>query len=385
MATTITTSIPTLLAGYRSLENGSERGLANEEREKKEEVVEKHHVSTVINYYRDPGDGSPPEPVRISDNTVKNKRPSIPVPTLVYDVTGEEDRFTLDGNGFQFVSLSSKSRKGDGEVRVRRRSEARQGEEGVDLNFDFHDPELVQERYYPVVERLLKDATGSSRVLIFDHKTRVGPSNWHALGEGNRAARGPLFRAHVDQSYDGAGIVLRRHLGGGDDEEGRDENGRARWQIVNVWRPLKTITRDPLAVADAHSIPETDLVAASILYRDGSRDETWTILPPSSAPTTDLNSGSSGSGSGSDRGGGHRWYYKHAQKPDEVLLIKCFDSFSCIPSASITTNRRIIARRAPHSAFVDPAYEDIDGNGNGNGKGNGPRESIEVRALVFYD
>jgi len=35
--------------------------------ENKNEEVKKHHVSTVINYYRDPGDGSPPEPVRISE------------------------------------------------------------------------------------------------------------------------------------------------------------------------------------------------------------------------------------------------------------------------------------------------------------------------------
>ena len=59
----------------------------------------------------------------------------------------------------------------------------------------------------------------------------------------------------------------------------------------------------------------------------------------------------------------HRWYFKYAQRPDEVTLIKCYDS--------LVDGR---ARRVPHTAFVNPEEEDKE-----------PRESIEVRALVFYD
>lgn len=59
----------------------------------------------------------------------------------------------------------------------------------------------------------------------------------------------------------------------------------------------------------------------------------------------------------------HRWYFKYAQRPDEPLFIKCFDS--------VVDGR---ARRIPHSAFEDPVHE-----------GEAARESIEVRTLVFYD
>ncbi|KAI0206376.1 hypothetical protein F4808DRAFT_469548 [Astrocystis sublimbata] len=275
---------------------------------------EKRDVSTVINYYCDPGDGSPPMPVRISDKTVKNERPTVAKPTTIRDITGEEDKYVLDRNGFQFVG------------RVTQIHDA-----------DFHKSEFVKTNYYPETKELLKDITGASRVYIFDHKTRVGPSNWHKLGEGNRATRGPLHRAHVDQSYAGAELVLRRHF-----PEEADELLTRRYQIINVWRPIKTIYKDPFAVADARSVPESDLLAASILYPAGSRDETWTMLPNDA----------------------HRWYYKNTQKPDEVLLIKCFDS-ATTPG---------LARRAPHSAFEDPEREDW-----------GHRESIEARALVFYD
>lgn len=60
--------------------------------------------------------------------------------------------------------------------------------------------------------------------------------------------------------------------------------------------------------------------------------------------------------------GGHRWFYLFEQSPKEVMLIKCFDS---------KTDGR--ARRVPHSAFVDEAFEDAEA-----------RESIEIRALVFH-
>ena len=52
----------------------------------------------------------------------------------------------------------------------------------------------------------------------------------------------------------------------------------------------------------------------------------------------------------------HKWYYKFAQKP----VFKQFDNFGK-------------ARACPHSAFVDPEFEDAE-----------PRESIEVRAILAW-
>ncbi|KAL7627314.1 hypothetical protein AAE478_001506 [Parahypoxylon ruwenzoriense] len=273
----------------------------------------RHDVSAIINYYKEPGDGSPPMPIVIADNTVKNERPMVPQQHTIRDVTGAESTYALDEHGFQFVRHASQLA-------------------GLAA---FQDEARVAAEYYPECVRLLKEITGAPRVHVWDHKTRSGPSNWHALGRGNRSARGPLLRAHVDQSYAGAELVLRRHFPGEADElVGR------RYQIINLWRPIRPVLKSPLCVASAPSIPESDLVAASIIY-PSDRDETWTILP----------------------GARHEWYYKHRQRPDEVLLIKCYDSNADVP-----------ARRAPHSAFEDPETADEE-----------PRESIEARALVFYD
>ena len=87
-------------------------------------------------------------------------------------------------------------------------------------------------------------------------------------------------------------------------------------------------------------MPDSDLVPAALIYPDRA-GETYAVKPNPK----------------------HQWYFKHAQKPSEPLFIKCYDS--------LNDGR---ARRIPHTSFVDPAYENEP-----------PRESIEVRTLVFYD
>lgn len=75
------------------------------------------------------------------------------------------------------------------------------------------------------------NSTGASRVFAFDHRVRRGPSDWHEIPVYNVRHRGPLHRAHVDQSYAGAEMVLREKV------PNPDEVGRLmqrRWGIVNV-------------------------------------------------------------------------------------------------------------------------------------------------------
>ena len=86
-------------------------------------------------------------------------------------------------------------------------------------------------------------------------------------------------------------------------------------------------------------MPEDDLLPVQLIYPDRV-GETFTVRP-------NLH---------------HRWFYLREQTPGEVMLIKCFDS-----------KQDGRARRAPHSAFVDQGAE-----------AESPRESIEVRALVFH-
>ncbi|KAK3321884.1 hypothetical protein B0H66DRAFT_552856 [Apodospora peruviana] len=271
-------------------------------------MAPKHHVPTTLNYWADPGDGSAPTPIYIGKGRVTNERPHRAHNFLVHDVSGEEAAYTLDSHGFQYVHHFSHEK-------------------------DFTDEQAIKTVYYPECEQLLKNVTGASRVHVFNHKVRRGPTQWHHLGLKNLANRGPVTRTHVDQSYVGAERRLRWEF----PSEG-DELVKRRYQIINIWRPIETILKDPIAVADANSVPDADLVGAE-LNEDDFRGESWVVRYNPN----------------------HRWFYKHKMAPEDVLLIKCFDSDA------------LVARRALHSAFEDAAYRDAKS-----------RQSIEVRCLVCY-
>lgn len=175
-------------------------------------------------------------------------------------------------------------------------------------------------------------STGASCVFIFDHTIRRGSSDQRA---GPNPVRGPVNRVHIDQSYTASRSRVPHHI-----PDEADRLLTTRHQIINVWRPIKRILKDPLAVADAHSVPESDLVPVGLIYPN-RKGETLAVLPNKD----------------------HKWYFMYGQRPEEVTLIKCYDS---------KLDGR--ARRVPHTAFSNPDTE-----------GEEARESIEIRALVFHE
>ena len=147
----------------------------------------------------------------------------------------------------------------------------------------------------------------------------------------------PASRAHVDQTVL-SGPQRVRDLMGAE----ADDLLTRRFAIVNVWRPIRGPLYDaPLAVCDAASVKAGDLVAQDLIYRD-RRGEIYGL-------TFNL---------------AHRWYYAPAMQANEALLLKCYDS---------AKDGR--ARFMPHTAFEDPTAP----------ADRLPRESIELRTLVFFD
>ena len=206
---------------------------------------------------------------------------------------------------------------------------------------------------------MIENRTGASKIFIFDHTirrqnidSRVKPAITEAKPPTQDASngpiavpppqtlRGPVQRVHIDQSYAAAPERVTYHL-----PKEAETLLKGRFQIINVWRPIKTIRKDPLGVAAANSVLDDELVPIKLVYphRTG---ETFSVRPAKERRTDE----------------GHKWHYIFEQRPDEVTLIKCFDS---------KTDGR--ARRVPHSAFIDEEFVDAE-----------PRESIEVRALVFH-
>jgi len=286
-------------------------------------VLTPKDVSTTLNYFASLDNNPPfiytyePPAGQIKDNIGND-----PKPVVVHDARGKEAEYglSLDTSGFQFVKHVSAEK-------------------------EFVDQKKIESEYYKEVEELLKKQTGAKRVVIFDHTIRRKPETKAANEElvcntKNKVPqevtiRGPVERVHIDQTFEASVARVHRHLGA--DAE-RLLKGRVR--IINVWRPIKnTVAHKPLGVSDwRHLDAEHDLVPTKFIYpdREGS------IFSVKYNPN-------------------HRWYYLSDQTPEEVTLIKCYDSE--VDKARLT----------PHSAFLDA----------GSPPEAPHRESIEVRALVL--
>lgn len=172
---------------------------------------------------------------------------------------------------------------------------------------------------------------------MMTHIQRYSP----VAGEAPKGPAGPLYGVHVDQSFSAAEGVAQRWLGCRAEELLQ----KPRYMIINIWRPVQTITRDPLAVCDAQSVPDSDLVSVPVQFPD-HKTEAVEVKPSNT--------------------GAHRWYFMDQQTPEDVLLFKQVDSHAA-PG---------IPRRTPHCAFKDTGLEEGEGE---------PRQSIEIRAFVFFD
>jgi hypothetical protein len=228
----------------------------------------------------------------------------------VYDLRAIEADISLDREGFELLGQRSIVR-------------------------DFYDENEVRTVYYPEAERFIAEATGASRVFIFDHtvRRRVTGAEDRAAG----APRQPATRVHVDHTATSGPQRVRDFLGAE-----ADELLQGRMQVINLWRPIRGPLRDwPLAVCDALSVAPEDLVPSDLVYRDRVGETYGVTFNPA-----------------------HRWFYVPEMQPDEALLLKCYDS---------EMDGR--ARFMPHTAFEDPTAP----------KDAAPRESIELRTFVFHE
>ncbi len=196
---------------------------------------------------------------------------------------------------------------------------------------NFFDEKEVRGVYYPEVERLVKEVTGAVKVHVFDHNVRCRPM----AKRRENGAQEPVKVAHNDYTLKSGPQRVRDLL-----PNEAEALLRNRFAVINVWRPIRgPVQESPLAVCDAQSMVPDDFVKHVLKYRDRDGEVYSVAYNPD-----------------------HRWYYIPNQEKEEVLLFKCYDS----------DEHR--ARFTAHSAFEDPTSP----------RDAAPRESIEVRTLVFF-
>lgn len=200
---------------------------------------------------------------------------------------------------------------------------------------DFYDDAEVRRVYYPEMERLVRQVTGASKVIVFDHTIRVDDS----AVQTERKVRAPVRNVHNDFTIRSAPQRVRDLLPA-DEAEARLKK---RYGSINVWRPIRgPVENAPLAICEYDSIADSDLIAAERHYPDGRVGGVYHLAYNPA----------------------QRWYYFPRMEREEVVLLKCFDSL--IDGT---------ARWTAHGAFNDPTAPE----------NAAARESIEIRTLLFFD
>jgi hypothetical protein len=204
---------------------------------------------------------------------------------------------------------------------------------------DFYDEAAVRAHYYPDVEALMQELTNALTVIAFDHNVR----SVVRAARGDRGVRAPVDQVHNDYTEDSGPRRGREIL----EAAGRADLADRHLAFVNLWRPIVgPVLDNPLALCDARSVGPTDLVATEILHF-GDDD---LVEPRHRGAVQSVRYNQE-----------HRWFYVSAMRPEEFLLLKCYDS---------RTDGR--ARFVPHTGFDSPARP----------REFVPRESIETRTLV---
>ena len=200
----------------------------------------------------------------------------------------------------------------------------------------FTDHEAIKRLYYPEMQELARALTGARHAIVFDHVLRKrAPGAVAPFGDRQGHRPSAAMRVHCDFTPASASRRLSLELGA----LGVDHVPR--FAIINLWRSTALPVLDaPLAVCDARSVRQANLVAADIVYPDRTGEIYQVLHHPD-----------------------HRWTYFHAMEFHEVLVFKQYDSASNV------------ARYTPHAAFAHPDTPVC----------TPPRESVEIRCLLIFD
>lgn len=124
-----------------------------------------------------------------------------------------------------------------------------------------------------------------------------------------------------------------------------------RWALFSIWRPLKPVRRDPLALGDARSFAQEDYVPIDVQSPNLGF-----------AGKQEVHACESYLAHGRDS---HEWYWISGQMPEEVLVIGLFDS---------ERERETVAAGGTLHSSVD-----LEGTENEEA-----RESLELRCLAIW-
>ena len=197
---------------------------------------------------------------------------------------------------------------------------------------NFYSEKEVKDIYYPETEAVIKKESGAREVHVFDHTIRTPDTSTHQTGW----VRGPVRYVHNDYTERSAVQRLKDFF-----PKTAQNLLKGRFAIIQTWRSIADrVESEPLALCDGKTIAKTGFIRNERRYKDRTAETYHICYNPE-----------------------HKWYFFPYMTSSELLIFKVFD-----------TSDEVDVRFTAHSAFSDPNTP----------ASAPPRQSIEMRALVFF-
>jgi len=200
---------------------------------------------------------------------------------------------------------------------------------------DWSDPNRISSLYLPELQSFLERKLGAKHVKLLDYELRKRhPTFPISTGTDYQFAQ-PNTSAHIDVTEHGIRQIIQSLY-----PNLATEILKSRVICVTAWKLIKEAVSDwPLALCDASTVDsDRDVVSADMLYEKVVTENALV-----------------------HRNSNQKWYYLSDQKESEMLLFMGADSRASVFSAT------------PHASFYLT-----------KGTASSPRESIDIRALVFF-
>lgn len=285
---------------------------------------------TYLNYYQDSAQ-PPPDSTNsdLSEHEIRKARRGEDSPNIIRkavrirNIQGHESQFTLTEQGFTIGHLASRMQ-------------------------DWRDEAELKRVYFAEVSELLKRETGAKHVFSYEHHIRTGDLEEALEVESSGAVdiNGPVRRVHIGESPASAINEYNYYLKPND--PGNEHLKDRPFGIYNVWKPLKTIRKDPLCLCDARTIKDEDLHGTKVTVPNVNEIENFSVRPPRDE-------------------GAHSFVYVRDQRPEQALVFRIYDG----RIDGVVHGKR--SHGVAHSSFVDPGTEK-----------DSPRESVEVRSFCTF-
>ncbi len=220
---------------------------------------------------------------------------------------------------------------------------------------NFYDAAEVERVFYPEIEKLLLDFfPGATDALVYNHD--VFDKDYEGDRTEDQENKNPGVNAryanivHNDLNDNSGRVRCRELLTKNLRNFGRtqhyteaeaDEKMSRRFMSINLAKPMETVQQFPFVLCAWPSFADQPYITNYRIYDDRVGETTRFSYRPE-----------------------HEWYWFPQQKPNEVSMLKCYDS---VTDGSVS-------RWSFHTACVDPTVPE-----------NAPcRKNVVVRSYVFF-